>query len=283
MVASDAARYGTDWTADEIAVCVAEYFLMLAQEQAGRPYVKADHWRRVMGQTGRRKGSVEFKFGNISAVLEELSVPWVWGHKPAHNYQNALVEAVERQLIDHAGFFEPSAAFTPSSGQFAEGLFVDPPKLKAKEPADIIPAMRQLIRKFDPAARDYRNRMLGKAGEKFVLDYERDNLERAGCSKLAGKVRWVSNEDGDGYGYDILSFTPKGEERLLEIKTTCGHARTPFWITRRECEVATKHQKIFRIRRVFHFCNKPQMFELPPPLDEQVSLTATCYLASFRS
>jgi len=198
MVASDAARYGTDWTADEIAVCVAEYFLMLAQEQAGRPYVKADHWRRVMGQTGRRKGSVEFKFGNISAVLEELSVPWVWGYKPAHNYQNALVEAVERQLIDHAGFFEPSAAFTPSSGQFAEGLFVDPPKLKAKEPADIIPAMRQLIRKFDPAARDYRNRMLGKAGEKFVLDYERDNLERAGCSKLAGKVRWVSNEDGDG-------------------------------------------------------------------------------------
>lgn len=90
----------------------------------------------------------------------------------------------------------------------------------------------------------------------------------------------MSHED-DGAGYDLLSFTPKGEERLLEIKTTCGHARTPFWITLRECEVAIRHQEIYRVRRVFHFRNKPQMFELPPPLEERVSLTPTCYLASF--
>jgi len=282
MAALGTAKHGADWATDEIAICVAEYFLMLAQEQAGRPYVKADHWRRVMERTGRQKGAVEFKFGNISAVLEELSVPWVWGYKPAHNYQNALVEAVEQQLASHAGFFESSVDFASPPKQFDKGLFVDPPKLKANEPAGTVPAMRQLIGKFDPAARDYRNRMLGTAGEKFVLDYECDSLERAGCSKLAGKVRWVAKEDGDGYGYDILSFTPNGEERLLEIKTTCGHERTPFWITRRECEVASKHQAIFRIRRVFHFCNKPQMFELPPPLEGQVSLSATCYLASFR-
>jgi hypothetical protein len=62
-------------------------------------------------------------------------------------------------------------------------------------------------------------------------------------------VRWISDKDGDGYGYDILSFTPMGEERLLEVKTTCGHDRTPFWITRRECEVAAQIREFFRIRR----------------------------------
>jgi hypothetical protein len=39
------------WTADEVAVVVAEYFLVLPQERAGEPYVKAEHWRRVVEQT----------------------------------------------------------------------------------------------------------------------------------------------------------------------------------------------------------------------------------------
>ena len=45
-------RHWTDWTADEVAVVVAEYFLVLAQERADTPYVKAEHWRRVVEQTG---------------------------------------------------------------------------------------------------------------------------------------------------------------------------------------------------------------------------------------
>jgi len=32
---------------------------------------------------------------------------------------------------------------------------------------------------------------------------------------LAHKVRWVSEEDGDGAGYDILSFNPLGQERFI--------------------------------------------------------------------
>ncbi|WP_370690642.1 protein NO VEIN domain-containing protein [Parvibaculum sp.] len=32
--------------------------------------------------------------------------------------------------------------------------------------------------------------------------------------------------DGGGAGYDILSFTARGEERFLEVKTTCLHLAT---------------------------------------------------------
>jgi hypothetical protein len=47
---------------------------------------------------------------------------------------------------------------------------------------------------------------------------------------LARKVRWVAAEDGDGAGYDVLSFDQAGRERLLEVKTTNGSARTPFFL-----------------------------------------------------
>jgi hypothetical protein len=48
-------------------------------------------------------------------------------------------------------------------------------------------------------------------------------VRRAGREDLANDIRWVSDLDGDGFGYDVRSFEPDGSERLLEIKTTCGH------------------------------------------------------------
>ena len=56
-------------------------------------------------------------------------------------------------------------------------------------------------------------------------------LRSSGRDDLARKVRWVSEEDGDGAGYDIASFAPDGRARLIEVKTTNGWERTPFHIT----------------------------------------------------
>ena len=52
--------------------------------------------------------------------------------------------------------------------------------------------------------------------------HERTALRTAGRDDLARKVRWVSEEDGDGAGYDIASFAPDGLPRLIEVKTTNG-------------------------------------------------------------
>jgi hypothetical protein len=48
----------------------------------------------------------------------------------------------------------------------------------------------------------------------------------------------MAAEDGDGAGYDILSFDPSGKERLIEVKTTNGAAKTPFFLTRNEHETS---------------------------------------------
>lgn len=38
-----ASKEGTDWTVDEVAVPVGSYFLMLAEERAGRDLHQASH------------------------------------------------------------------------------------------------------------------------------------------------------------------------------------------------------------------------------------------------
>ncbi len=84
-----------DWTRDEIDAAVAEYFRMLDEQGAGRPFVKAEARRCVAARLTRRsEKAVEYKFQNISAILDDLGLPWVRGYSPARNVQQALRERV---------------------------------------------------------------------------------------------------------------------------------------------------------------------------------------------
>ena len=86
-----------------------------------------------------------------------------------------------------------------------------------------------------------------------MLAYERAVLKAAGQDDLAREVRWVSEEDGDGAGYDIASFAPDGQSRLIEVKTTKGWERTPFYITRNELAVADKRRSEWCLFRLWNF------------------------------
>lgn len=88
-------------------------------------------------------------------------------------------------------------------------------------------------------------------------------------------------EEGDGAGYDVLSFEPSGQERLLEVKTTNGSARTPFFLTRNEREVATERQEHWCIYRVHLFSTEPRIFTIAPPLERAVNLSVETWRASF--
>jgi hypothetical protein len=114
-----------------------------------------------------------------------------------------------------------------------------------------------------------------------VLGVERRRLTRAGRSDLAGRVRWIAAEDGDGAGYDVLSFDQNGLERLLEVKTTNGSARTPFFLTRNERELATERPADWCIYRVHLFANEPRIFTIEPPLENAVNLRPDTWRASF--
>ena len=98
--------------------------------------------------------------------------------------------------------------------------------------------MQAIVRKFDVAAGAERNRALRRAGEDRVLAHERPTLAGLGRADLARRVRWVSDEDGDGAGYDVESYSPEGQPRLIEVSTTKGWERMPFCITRTELAVA---------------------------------------------
>ena len=86
------------WSDLENAVVVAEYMAMLDCEVHGRSYVKTDHNRAVRETVARSKGSVEFKFCNVSAVLQDMGLTWLYGYAPRSNYQTSLRHEVERFL-----------------------------------------------------------------------------------------------------------------------------------------------------------------------------------------
>jgi hypothetical protein len=280
------AEMGGVWTEEQNDAIVADYFAMLADDIAGRAYSKAEHNRLLQAVIGRPRGSIEYKHQNISAVLKGLGEDWIPGYKPAFNFQASLVDAVVRWLNRHPDWLVSTAPMamnpSPSALQEEAMLWIGPPPTHSNAPPpNELEQMTAIARKYDVAERDARNRALGRAGEERILAHERANLLAAGRSDLAGRIRWVSQIDGDGAGYDVLSFDPDGRDRLIEVKTTKGWERTPFHITRNELAVAEERRADWRLVRLWNFAREPRAFELRPPLEAHVSLMATSYQADF--
>ena len=281
------------WSVSEIDAIVSDYLDMLEHEQTGRDYIKAEHRRGLMKATGRSNGSIEFKHRNISAVMEALGLPHIEGYRPLRNYQKALFKAVEAHLNEQSVLYRlltgeaGTLRNTSVDSEHGEKISFDeaPPRLEM--PAPIVPEdIGSIIRRFEhPAERDARNRRLGQAGESLVYEYEGLRLKTIGRKDLSDRVRWVARDDGDGFGYDILSFDGNGNEAerelWLEVKTTNGSVMTPFYITKNELQVSEKRPDVFRLFRLYDFRKQVRAFRLASPLENHVSLTPTIFRASF--
>ena len=281
------AEAGQVWTGDEIDAIVADYLAMLALEQSGKSFVKAERRRLLQQKIDRSAGSIERKHQNISAVLELIGLPYINGYKPLRNYQKKLLEKVQSELQPGSG---RSSLYDLLTGREDTGgieltplEFDDGPPVPTdarRLPDDI----QRLVRNFgDPAERDARNRRLGKQGEMAVFASEKDRLIGLGREDLAKEVRWVARDEGDGHGFDIVSFAGQGgradQETWLEVKTTTGAGGTPFFITRNELRVADENPEKYRIVRLYNFNTKRRAFELQPPLCESVDLVPSVYQA----
>ena len=252
---------------------------MLADEIAGRAYNKSEHNRALQALTDRNHASIEFKHCNISAVLELLGLPILQGYKPRPNFQNALIDGVERYLTARGeSVFKLEGAGLTGVADTSSIWIAPPPAVTPGEPKT--PAnMRRLIRKFDPAERDARNRDLGRQGEELAFLHEQARLRSQGRADLARKVEWTSEVRGDGAGYDIRSFALDGSERLIEVKTTNGSAKTPFYLSENERAFSEERADAFRLLRLYNFVEKPSAFELEPPLTNCLALNAISYRA----
>ncbi|ESQ89893.1 hypothetical protein ABAC460_11365 [Asticcacaulis sp. AC460] len=274
-----------DWTDEQNDTIVADYFAMLENDISGRPYSKAEHNRALQSRINRPRGSIEYKHQNISAVLKGLGQTWISGYKPAFNFQMSLVDAVVRRLdlLPEGATFQPVISkYSPIGVQEDSPLWIGPPPTLGNSlpPAETA-EMAAIARKYDVAARDARNRQLGRAGEERVLAHERAKLQAAGRRDLAERIRWVSELDGDGAGFDIGSYDTEGNRRLIEVKTTNGWDRTPFHITQNELAVSEANSNEWILFRLWNFTREPRAFEIRPPLSRHVELVATSYEANF--
>ena len=278
-----------NWSDSEVDAIVRDYLSMLELEQTGRHYNKAEHRRGLMEVIGRSKGSIERKHMNVSAVMAALGLPHIDGYKPLGHYQAALFEAVEAHLAarrDLHALLSGQAGQLPL-GRIETAAIVFDPEPPPRGPEEgLSEDIRRIIRRFEPPAeRDARNRQLAMAGESVVFEMERLRLDGIGRPDLAEHVRWVARDDGDGYGYDILSFDGAGDEpereRWLEVKTTNGSRTTPFFITGNELRVSEERPDAFRVVRLYDFRRRVRAYRLVPPLESQVWLSPMGYRASF--
>jgi hypothetical protein len=278
-----------DWSRREVEILVADYLQMLTMELTGQSFNKAQRRRALIPLLDNRtEASIEFKRRNVSAVMGILGYPHIRGYLPAENTQGEVLAAVVASQIEKIPLLETAAAsfvdmpaieITPAD---FIGSRVEPPerKLRATEPAAPFRARTPIKR--DYLEREARNRSLGTAGEKFILEFERWRLAQLGVGQLADRVKHVAESEGDGLGYDVLSFEADGRERFIEVKTTAFSESTPFFVTDNEVKFARSEPEKFKLCRVYEFRAAPRFFELTGPVEKHFHLDPSTYRASLQ-
>lgn len=121
----------------------------------------------------------------------------------------------------------------------------------------------------DYDAEQKRNKQTGDSGESLVIAHEKKILEDLGLYELSSKVKKAK----DGEGYDIISFTPDGEKKYIEVKTTTGIDIRPFIMTDNEWEFMIRNADNYHLYRIFEYnsvLNQGKMYCLSGSLENQV-------------
>lgn len=278
------------WSDAENDLIVADYFAMLGEDIALRPYNKSEHRRLLRAALNDRSdGSVEFKHQNISAVLVNMGLPYVDGYKPRGNFQAILATGVEDYTNTHQDFFDKLAdakmlnpTEIPALAEVNTGdLFVPPPERITVPDEASQPWLSRRGRKIDFARRDAENRRMGRLGERFVVEVEKRRLLQARRDDLAKKVEWVADTCGDGLGFDVLSFNEADDaERYVEVKTTGLGKFFPFYVTRNEVRFSEDQPDRYHLYRVFDFSRTARLYVLPGALSRVCRLDPVQYRAS---
>ena len=97
------------------------------------------------------------------------------------------------------------------------------------------------------------NKRLGDLGELWVMKHEIEKLKEANKHNLIDKVKHTSKDEGDGTGFDILSFDREGNKIFIEVKTTKGKKNSTFFVTRNELEKSKIEKANYYLYRLYNY------------------------------
>lgn len=101
-----------------------------------------------------------------------------------------------------------------------------------------------------------RNTKQGLAGEELVIKNQKAILSKdPELNEYVDKIKHLSVDEGDGAGYDILSFKKDEENKIIEhyieVKSTNSGIETPFFMSSNELEIAKIKGKQYSIYRLY--------------------------------
>lgn len=279
-----------DWSHQEVSLTVVAYLDMLQAELAGRSFNKAAVRRELLPKLDNRSnGALEFKNCNISAALLTLGIPPIDGYKPRWNYQKDMLHAVIGEVLkSYPGLFRTVESVV--------GAEIEKPQVanvlgmcdsESPERSEVYGGIEDGPRKErSPVKRNYleletRNRSVGLAGEKLVIEYEKSRLISLNLEKFVERIEHVSEELGDGTGYDVRSFDERGRDLFIEVKTTRFRKESPFFISSNEVRFSEEHADSYSLYRVYGLNQKPRLFTLPGDVKKSCHLSATNFRATF--
>jgi hypothetical protein len=261
------------WSIIEVELIIADYFSMFNSELKGETYSKAQHRRALLPLLNNRTaGSVEFKHQNISAALAKLGQPYIKGYLPRFHFQNTLEDKVIDFLIQSPKLelqfkkFAEKQIVKPTTRPNFDELIVAPPVMSFVEEPKASYSRNPI--KINYLEREQNNRNLGILGEELVFEYEKWNLIRNGKEKLANQIKWISRDEGDGAGFDILSKNFDGRDKFIEVKTTKLSKNTPIFFSKNELDFSISEKDSFHLYRLFSFEKDAQMFMLQGSLNQ---------------
>jgi hypothetical protein len=275
-----------DWSQQEIDIIVADYFSILSDELENKPINKTEHRKKIQPLLrNRSEKSIDFKHMNISAVLRNMGIPYIKGYKPYINYQKLLETNVITYLKNHLYLESTFKSFAEST------TIAEPAQLSFEKILEGLPERQPIVKETESIYRtpikvnylelEQANSSIGKSGEKIVYDYERWRLIHEGKESLADSIEWVSQTQGDGLGFDILSKNTNGTDRYIEVKSTKLTKEAPIFFSRNEYEFSLSNASNYYLYRVFNLNQNPKIFIANGKFDDFCNYEAVKFRGSF--
>ena len=127
----------------------------------------------------------------------------------------------------------------------------------------------------------------GNLAEGLVYVAEKLKFQEMGRDDLSDKVKWISRDSGDGYGYDILSYdfdkNGKEYEIHIEVKSTTN-LNDDFIMSSNELKYARENKDTYRLYRVARVkSDSPVCKVIEVDLDELFEFEPSEYRVSVKS